>query len=714
MPYEPLGAILDFAQDYSAIAAPLRVNEQPIGVLTLSHHSAGRYGSESQSMTSTFASYAAVAIENMRLYEAAHDQAWVSTVLLQVAEATQSLTSMDELVQTMVRITPMLLGVKGCGILTWDAVSETFEPIASEAMTSTQKEAFARLVIHKGSSPYFDQLLDTLQTVHISQQTDHPALDEFISLGDPQHESIVLFPMVAHNNILGTFLIIYDNPQTDHELRESDSIEDKLTILQGVAHQTAIAIENINLIRAQKEEAYVSVALLQVAQAVVSLNELDEILGAIVRLTPILVGVRRCIVFLWDNENAVFQLSEEYGLSRNEAHPSVDPISSEEYPILDAVRKKNNLCYIRLSPESNSRAIWDTLSTIDFSYAEPFGEEDAQSDEGNDLFELALTGSNFNKEFLRSQAYLLLAFPLSIKGTVLGVMVTVENEMHNTFPPYPVREKRLEITTGITQQAALAIQNDLLQHEVVARERLEREFQLARDIQKAFLPEKLPELEGWDIDVRWQPARQVSGDFYDVFELPDRKIGFVIADVADKGMPAALFMTLVRTLVRATIRELTDPSEILERVNNLLIPDMKHGMFVTVFYGVISRETGELTYANAGHNPPFLVHGSDNRVSKLGRTGMALGIMDGARQNKGKNHLDPGDLLVCYTDGITEAFSESNEMFGENHLKETILENSDHNASKILFEIEMAVRNFIDDVHFADDLTLIAIRRLPE
>ena len=195
-----------------------------------------------------------------------------------------------------------------------------------------------------------------------------------------------------------------------------------------------------------------------------------------------------------------------------------------------------------------------------------------------------------------------MAVPISIKNDLFGVMLIEEAENGRRF-----RSRRIEIINGIAQQAALAIQNDLLQQEMVVRERLETEVQLARQIQQTFIPQSLPTHEAWQFAARWRTARQVGGDFYDVIELPNNKLGLFIADVADKGMPAALFMALTRTLVRAAVNEMHSPVDVLRRVNDQLLPDTRQGMFVTAVYGVLDMESGEFTFVNAGHNPPFWV-----------------------------------------------------------------------------------------------------------
>jgi serine phosphatase RsbU (regulator of sigma subunit) len=269
----------------------------------------------------------------------------------------------------------------------------------------------------------------------------------------------------------------------------------------------------------------------------------------------------------------------------------------------------------------------------------------------------------------------------------------------------------------------MAIQNDRLQHEMVERERLGREFQLARQIQRTFLPHHLPELPGWSMDVRWRTAREVGGDFYDVFDLPDGRLGLVMADVADKGMPAALFMILVRTLVRATVQGVVSPAEVLARVNDVLVPDAQQGMFVTLVYAVLDTKTGELVYGNAGHNPPLLLRNHSLSVERLEKGGMAIGVLDGSRVEEHSVQIEAGDYLVFYTDGVTEAFSPEGDMYGEERLEATIrgeadwvtdlnVEVTSGTAGEMLEAIDDSVCVFVGDSLPFDDLSLMVLRRL--
>lgn len=707
-PYEPLGSILDFPENYSSIAAPLRIADRPLGILALGHHTSGRYGRESQAMTATFASYAAMAIENTRLYEAAHDQAWVSTVLLQVAEATQSLNTLDELLETVARITPMLIGVNACVIFLWESAIEAFLSIASYSLDENFENWKNKMVVVQERDYAFSQLMQTkapvwLNQLDFEQEGELGVVSDFLIKKD----SVALIPMIAHGDIRGAFLIDFSTAdQTESESDLGRRLNEKLTIIQGIAHQTALAVENLYLLKSQKEEAYVSIALLQVAQAVVSLSELNETLETIVRITPILVGVKRAVIFLWDKENSKFRISQSYGISRADLSLLKAEYFPEEYPLLEAVRNNLTPFYHPYTAETDPPTAWQQITPDDFFaiklelFAEngQGGENDGEKEEGD--------------SYLTLQSSLLFAYPLAVKGEFLGVMLTQERENSGEIIVYQSRSRRQEITIGITQQAALAIQNDRLQREVVERERIERELQLAREIQQSFLPDRLPSHPGWDLDVLWKPAREVGGDFYDVFELPGNRLGLVIADVADKGMPAALFMTLVRTLIRATAREEISPSAVLEIVNDLLVADTKHGLFITVAYAVISLDTGQIIFANAGHNEPLLLRNQPKSLEILETTGMALGVLEGIHIADLSAQLEPDDCLIFYTDGVTEAFSPEGEMFGESKLREFILSGDCKTAGQQLQAIDQAVQNFISGLPYSDDITILTVRRV--
>ncbi|GAB4537391.1 MAG: hypothetical protein Kow0063_24110 [Anaerolineae bacterium] len=685
-PVEPMGEVLKFPPDYSAIAAPLRVGDQRLGLLTLAYHAPGYYGAESQAMTAAFASYAAVAIENTQLYEAAQEQAWISTVLLQIAEATQSLTSLDQVLETLVHLLPMLAGVDRCAVLLSKQGEEgtdlagTFVPAIAYGFSPSQKTFFEEWCVVPGEVLAFDHLRILKAPVIIQDGAHDPRLPEEVAsaLG---LSTVVILPLLAHGEVLGAMLVDYGEvpPTIDDE---------RLALLQGIAHQTAAAIENAQLLEARQEEAYVSAALLQVAQAVVSFTDLADILDAVVRITPMLVGVEWCIIILWDDERALFRPAAAYGIPRTVSSALLSQrYAPGDFPLLDAVLDSDSWLIL------DELADWDEL--IPSGFADDFVEW------------LRVAAEQQIAPSTRGDTHAVAAVPLSVKGNGLGVMLLEE-----ASPAGYLRERRMEIISGIAQQAALAIQNDLLQREMAEREQLERELQLAREIQQTFMPDQLPDLPGWELAVTWRAARQVAGDFYDFFELPGKRLGLVIADVADKGLPAALFMALTRALLRASALEDKSPAAVLKRVNALLLPDSRQGMFVTAVYAVLSLETGQLVYSVAGHNLPLLWRSGSQSLGQLERGGMALGVLEEVELEDQTIVLEPGDHLVFYTDGITEAFSEEGDIYGEERLWTIVRSHAGTSAHAMLAAIDDSIADFVGDGLPSDDITLMILHRL--
>ena len=251
----------------------------------------------------------------------------------------------------------------------------------------------------------------------------------------------------------------------------------------------------------------------------------------------------------------------------------------------------------------------------------------------------------------------------------------------------------------------------------------ERSYSLAQDQQRAvtelagagriqtgLLPREIPHLPGWDILATLEPAREMSGDFYDFIPLPEGRLGIVVADVIDKGAGAALYMALTRTLIRTFATEYpTLPAQVLSATNERLLKDAKETMFVTVFYGVLDPLTFTLTYSNAGHNPPFFLGGERDDVEELTRTGMALGVLEGVAWEQETLQMVPGDALVIYTDGIPDARDASGSWFGEKRLLEVAQKAQGCTAEEIQHAILDEIHAFVGDAPRFDDITLMVL-----
>lgn len=647
----------------SELCVPLIFNDKVVGLLDIQSDRKNAFTEEDQMMFEAVADTMAAAIRNADLYRSEQWRRQIADSLREVAGLVSSNVSVDEVLQTIL------------------AELERNLPIDISAIWLLQGEALCLSAVHGVDAMQLEEIClrnpDALYSMAEAMMSDSPIIRKpddpmwpgGITAGYDTNYSSIVAPLRVGDRQLGLLTLAHHAPgKYGHEAQ---------SIVSTFANYAAVAIENARLFDAAQEQAYASAALLQVAQAVVSSNDLDEILSSIIRIMPILVGVKRAALYRWDMERETFLASHEYGFSDEEEKILTEQeFALEVFPFLGVALQENRLITHSLSAEAKPK---------DWLQIQPESQSEAE---------------------MMSAERLLIAVPLSIKNDLFGVMLVEEKEDGQRF-----RSRRLEIIQGIAQQAALAIQNDLLQQEMVVRERLETEVQLARQIQQTFIPSRLPTHPKWQIATRWRTARQVGGDFYDLIELPNHKLGVFIADVADKGMPAALFMALTRTLVRAAVLETKSPAEALQRVNDLLLPDTQQGMFVTAVYGELDVETGEFTYVNAGHNPPLYIR-ADGEIHKLTRTAIALGVMENRKIEQKTISLNANDTLLLYTDGLTEAFSPTQELFGEFRLMQTLQSLQSQSAGEMLKAIEERLNEFLESNPLADDLTMLAIRRV--
>lgn len=255
-----------------------------------------------------------------------------------------------------------------------------------------------------------------------------------------------------------------------------------------------------------------------------------------------------------------------------------------------------------------------------------------------------------------------------------------------------------------------------MQKEHSQLESLKGDLAIASEIQQAILPRVFPPFpeiaDKLDIAASMTPAKDVGGDFYDLFRIDDERIGFVIADVSGKGIPAAIFMAVSRTLIRATGVRGGSPAECIAYSNKLLAAESVDCMFVTVFYGIININTGEINYCNAGHNPPYVLK-HDGKVEPLPTMGDCMvGAIDGLPYHEATLQLEKGDALVMYTDGVTEAMNIDYQQFGEERLKETLEDVAMHNCQEMVDAIKSDVAAFAGEAEQSDDITVLTLKRL--
>ena len=249
-----------------------------------------------------------------------------------------------------------------------------------------------------------------------------------------------------------------------------------------------------------------------------------------------------------------------------------------------------------------------------------------------------------------------------------------------------------------------------LKETIAEKEQIESELKIARSIQASMLPTRFPERKDIDIFAIMEPAWEVGGDFYDFFFIDKNKICMIIGDVSGKGITAALFMVISKTLLKTESLRGLEPGDILFRVNNLLYPDNEECMFVTVFCSILDLKTGELQYANAGHNPPLLYTDSDGFEFIDVNKGFVLAGMDNTKFVTEKMYLKSNDLIFLYTDGVTEAMNPDQKQFSNNRLLQTLSNLKGKKVQKCIEGVREEVRSFVKEETQSDDITMLALK----
>lgn len=653
----------------SELCLPLAIGNKILGVLEIVSDRRARFHDNDILVLRILSDNVALAIQITGLVDDLLEQTWLSTMMLQVSEASQRLESVDDLINEITRTIPLLIGVQKCGIFIRNDRSGEFILNAHYGFDKSEAAGLAMLPYSKNGSQLFDRLLN--------KKTILPFADDLMakknngSKGQPQ--CCGLIPMIAHDHIFGA-MIVDDLGET----RSNENIISKGSALLAVGRQTALAIENLRLEESRENEAYVNAILLQVAEMVAAASDLNETIENIISFLPLVVGVDTAFVYLLDEGSRRVQLSAKLsyhwknqlerlpGSIKYMPKNSLAQMMEKESPFFYQIGSEPLENWIRVRPQ-------DSLNESEIAaISEP----------------------------------LLMVIPLFIIGDKFGLLFVLESDQG-----FEYREKKAEIISGIARHLSLAIQSDRLKKEMIDQERVQSEFKLAREIQLTFLPESLPSVNGWEINARWRPALQVGGDFYDAFVLDDERIGLVVADVSNKGFSAALYMTVARTLIHAEALEGDGPAETLKRVNHSLMLNSQKGLFVTCLYAIANVTTGDLIYTNAGHNKPLWLRKSRAKVEWLEKGSMPLGVTEEFCPEDNLIQVKKGDHILLYTDGVTDTESPDGVMFGEERLFNVLNVYKDMPFPSLIEAVETKILEFRGDTPPTDDLTMLTLQR---
>jgi sigma-B regulation protein RsbU (phosphoserine phosphatase) len=464
--------------------------------------------------------------------------------------------------------------------------------------------------------------------------------------------SILSIPLIGKGQMIGVLEAInkIDGPFTDGNL----------DILTGLANQIAVAIDNAHLYREMKREANERRTLYEVGKKLASPLHLDELLNEILESLKQVVAYDAGGIFL------------------------IDPGSGD-------VKSITTIGYLPAKEDQLQLKIGQGL----VGYVANSGDAVIVPDVSRDSRYIQANPSTKSE----------IVAPIKVDDRVIGV-INLESEELNMY-----EQRTLALLDAFASQAAVSIERARLHESLLEGEKLEEQLNIARQIQRSFLPETNPVIAGYDVSGTNISSMQVGGDYYGFIDIVEGHLGIAIADVSGKGMPAALIMASFRASLIAEIRNNYSIRTICSKVNSLLCESLESGNFVTAVYGVLDFKNHVLTFANCGHNLPVLLR-ADGSVEYLQEGGPVLGVSKSSVYEERPVMVNPGDVCVLYTDGVTEVFSAEGEEFGLDRLVEIIRTNREKTAAEIQDTLLKAVYDFSSPEHTFDDLTMVIIRRL--
>jgi len=465
--------------------------------------------------------------------------------------------------------------------------------------------------------------------------------------------SLLALPLIGRGKLIGVVEAI--------NKLEGDFDETDLDILRGLNNQIAVAVDNTYLFREARREALEKDLLYETGKILSGKLELEEVLAAILESLKKVVTYESGGVFLCNNDGVDLDAIYSVGY---------DPNSESS-----------------LHLKCGEGLVGASATT---------GEEIIVSNVDDDPRYIATNPRT------RSEVVV----PIKVDERVIGV-INLESPEQGAYD-----ERHVSLISAFASQAGISIERARLHASNLEAQKLEAQLGVARETQRTFLPNRDPEVTGYDITGRNTPSGQVGGDYYDFIKIVDNHLGVAIADVSGKGMPAALVMASFRASLIAEIRNNYSIRTIGEKVNSLLCESLEPGAYVTGVYGVLDATNHIFTFSNFGHNPPLLLRQS-GEVELLTEGGLVLGVVQGATFDERALMLLPGEIILMYTDGVTEVFDDDDREFGRAGLTEVLKANRDRSSAEIADAIQEAVARFASYRRASDDVTLLVIKRLP-
>ncbi len=572
----------------------------------------------------------------------------IEKLLLEAGRRFNSTLDYEELIQMVLQMIASAVNAEGALVFRVDHNRTNMRIRFMNALTDSKMRIFYREL----GQGVVGWVAEYKEPVIINNVTEDSRIDaEMWKNVDLDMRSLISIPLIGRGHMIGVIEAIN---KIDGEFTDTD-----LDILIGLGNQIAVAIDNANLYRRAKREALEKSLLYEIGKKLSSTLSLDQVLKEIV--------------------NALMQ--------------AVDFKCGGVF-IINPEREEVDSVYV---------VGYDTQAEADIHLKFGQGLVGQVARTGKPII-VPDVSKDQNYIHLNSQTRSEMVVPIELNGKIIGVF-NVESVELNAYD-----DEALALVSTFATQAAVSIERARLHEQVVANQGLLQQLNIARQIQKSFLPKADLKLKGYDISGINVSSGQVGGDYYDFIRIVEQQTGIAIGDVSGKGIPAALLMASFRASLIAEIRNNYSIRTICHKVNRLLCESMDPGNFVTAVYGVLDSKNHVLTFSNCGHNLPVLLR-DNGTIEYLREGGPVMGVTPNAEYEERPLYLGTGDVVVLYTDGVVEVFDSSGEEFGLDRLIDVIKANRLKSASEIQDAIRKAATAFASPTHVFDDLTMIVLKR---
>ncbi len=648
---------LSAAGVFSCMGVPLKVQENIRGVLYIScGYDRSAFTQANLRLATIIASSASIIIENRRLYQ---DIDFLS----RTGEKVNAIMRVDDVLNTIVDLACEGLDAELASLMLFEEGESAMRIRAARGMESHIVE-IARAHPGEGIAGWVAQHGKPLLVTDIEEDP------RFMRKSKKKYstKSFLSVPLKVKDNVIGVLNV--NNKKSGYIFTK-----DNLDFLNTLAHQAAGAIENARLYESLVDKqqdldeqieaitrAYEELFILhEIGTSITPILTFDQILEKILEMVADCVEATEVAMFLEPEPEGYLAArkmvgTQDLGLRHRRVRPGEGVVGWVA---------------------STGMALMDS---------------DQEEIEKNDLYFL-----------FDDQGEHFLCLPLGAPNNLLGILLLISSRRQ-------FLEEDRNLLTVVANQVYTVIENARLYKEALDKQAMERDMQLATDIQKRLLPSKLPTFPGIDIGARNIPAKSVGGDYFDVLILDNgKKLGLVIADVAGKGVSAAMIMSMTRSLLRAEVFDHDKPSEVLSSLNELLLDDIDPNLYVTMFYARLDLDTLAMEYSKAGHNPPLIFHTDTGELDALDVPGLFLGMFKEGFYQDRITTLQYGDTLILYTDGVIEALNENEEKYGLDRMIGLIKDNQELDAQSLVDKIFSNIQKYVGRMPIYDDLTLVIV-----